>query len=221
MILKYIAIRLIPLLFLLALGYSFFLPSAGERQFTRTENALARAQSYRMQKTFHGPEYNEGWLLEVMCPDREHSLQTMESNGTRWDAPPGFDIEDIDIGNQAYRRIGPVDRIGSVEWTKVLGPRGTYCGRVPFLQNSALVELKVIRALGHIEKQGLDTVAGETCHEWVVTLRQPNGTSKVFDYCINSHDDLPRRIKTDGDSFQLIFTGWNKPIDIQPPEWSR
>lgn len=221
MILKYIAIRLTPLLFLFALGYSFFLPSAGERQFTRTEDALARAQSYRMEKIFHGPEYDESWQLEVVCPDREHSLQSSRSNGSQWDAPPGLDIEDIDIGKQGYRRIAPAGTLDSTEWKKVLGPRGTYCGRAPFLQSSPVVEFKVIRALGHIEKKGLDTVNGETCQEWVVSVTQPNGVQKVFDFCINSQDDLPRRLKVGGSSFQLIFTDWDKPIDIQPPEWSQ
>jgi len=216
---KYIANRLLPLLWIIngvaALGYTL-IPSAGERQFTRTDAALGRAQSYRMVVQKKGNEFNERWLLEVVCPDRQHSRQTDEPANPRWDLRRSVDIEHIDVGNRSYIKF-----FKDTEWKAIPFEGIMHCGTVPFLQDGSLFDFKHIRAFGHIEKKGLDTVAGETCREWVITFREPDRAPKVFDFCINSDDNLPRRIKTVDGSFQLILTNWNQLIDIQAPELSR
>jgi hypothetical protein len=219
MLSKYIADRLLPLLWIIsgvaalaALGYSL-IPSAGERQFTRTAAALGRAQSYRMVVQRQGNEFKERWLLEVVCPDRQHSRQTEEPANPRWDSPRGVDIEHIDVGNRSYIKF-----FRDAEWKAMPLQGTTHCGTVPFLQDGSLFDFKHSRAFANIEEQGLDTVAGETCREWVITFRQPDSPSKIFDFCINSDDNLPRRMKTAEGSFQIILTNWNQPIDIQAPE---
>src|SRR5262245_43437271 len=122
MIFKYIAIRAIPLLLLAALGYSFFMPSAGERQFTRTEAALHRAQSYRLQESRQANGFTEQWSLEVMCPDREHSRQISGPPANpQSDSSQGTDMEDIEVGDYAYRRFN------QAEW-KTLPWYKTHCG---------------------------------------------------------------------------------------------
>jgi len=76
---------------------------------------------------------------------------------------------------------------------------------------------KVIRALAHIEKGEMDEVSGEPCRQWKVTFHQPNGTEKIFDYCINPDDNLPRRMRTAENSMQMVLTNWNKPLPIETP----
>jgi hypothetical protein len=214
MIIKYLVIRLLPILFLVALGYSFFIPSAGERQFTRMEEALGRANSYRMDETAQGKDFIEHWRLEVACPDHEHSRQTSEPANPQWDSPKGMDIEEIDAGNRSYSKFGESD------WKINPFPAKTHCRKTPFLQQGSLPDFKHIRALAKIEKKDVDTVAGQACREWIVTFHAPNGNEKILDYCIGD-DDLPRRLKTNENSFQVVWTDWNQAIDIEPPELSR
>ena len=54
MIIKYLIIRLTLILLLVGLGYSFFIPSSGERQFKRMEAGLSHAYSYRMEESAQG-----------------------------------------------------------------------------------------------------------------------------------------------------------------------
>lgn len=212
MILKSIVIRLVPLLLLFALGYSFFIPSAGERQFLRTEAALAKAQSYRMEEISQGTTIDH-FTLEVVCPDRRHGMQTSDFAERKWDSPQAVFIEHFDAGNLHYSRY-----FANADW-KVQPGEPTRCHPMPFLQDGNLPDFKHIRALGRIVKQGMDTAAGQACREWTVTFHTPNGNEKVFDYCIGS-DDLPRRLRNKENGFQLqiLWTDWNQPIEIELPE---
>ncbi|HLW53306.1 MAG TPA: hypothetical protein VKW06_10725 [Candidatus Angelobacter sp.] len=214
MIIKYLLIRLVPVLLLFALGYSFFIPSAGERQFLRMEAALAKAKSYRMEESAQGKTIDH-WTFEVVCPDRQHSLQTSAFAERQWDTPRDVYIEHFDVGNRHY-----VKYFKDADW-KLDGAGRSVCGHsVPFLQDGYFPDFKHIRALGGIEKRGMDTVAGQACREWRVTFHAGNGNEKILDYCIGS-DDLPRRLIANENSFRVVWTDWNQPIEIDPPEWPR
>src|ERR1043166_6733684 len=98
--LKYFLIRLFPIIFLVILGYSFFMPSAAERQFLKTEAALNNAQSYRMELTGHDKATSSYNLLEVACPDKEHTITRttfLDPN-----AQPYQETERIIIGEAEY-----------------------------------------------------------------------------------------------------------------------
>lgn len=214
--LKYFLIRLAPTLFLVALGYSFFMPSAGERQFTRMEAALNKAQSYRLEMTGQDEKASSYNLIEVACPDREHTIERT----TFLDLPPDSTIpeqhiERIMIGRKRYLKSTTGD-----DWLTMSssGRRAVGCaGATSPAQGGLLPAFKLVRALGHIEKGGIEEVAGESCRQWNVTFHQPNGTEKRFEYCINPDDNLPRRIRIAENSIQYTFSNWNQPIDIETP----
>jgi hypothetical protein len=212
---KYILIRLTPILLLVGFGYSFFMPSSGERQFMRMEAALKKAHSYRIERTLRGGEFIQRSLTEIECPDREHSLLKAEAIDPQWDTPKFPDQEFVTLGNTSY------DKSGNGEWQVKAAPMkqgANHCAfPAPVLNDGELPRIKIIRALGRIEKKGFDSVQGERCREWTVTFRQPNGTENSFEYCIGPKDDLPRRISKPDNSLQMTLTRWNQPLDIQPP----
>ena len=209
--LKYFLIRIAPILLLVVLGYSFFMPSTGERQFQQTEAALNNAQSVRMELTGHDKATSSYNLLEVACPDRQHTIQRT----TFLDATPSPETERITIGAAEYLK-SPSTGVWSA-LPGISGRRAAGCGVPSPVQAAPWPAFKVIRALAHIEKGEMDEVSGEPCREWKVTFHQPNGTEKSFDYCINPDDNLPRRIRTEENSMQLVLTNWNKPLPIEPP----
>lgn len=213
---KYIVIRLTPILLLVAFGYSFFLPSAGERQFIRMEAALKKSRSYRIERTISGDgDFIQSSLTETECPDRQHGLMKAEAVDRQWDTPKFPDQEFFTIGNTSY------DKSGNDDWQvkKVPVQQGAnQCAfPPPVLNDRALPQIKFIRALGRIEKKGFDSVEGELCREWIVTFRQPNGTEQIFDYCIGPKDDLPRSISKADNSLHMTLTRWNQPLKIEPP----
>lgn len=214
--LKYILIRLVPILLLVVLGYSFFMPSAGERQFLRTEAALKNVQSYRLEVTGQDQATTSYNLLEVSCPDRVHSIEKTTFVNPRPDSPAGQETERIIIGAKEYLKSPSTGAWGALPG--IVGRRSPGCaGATSPLQAWQLPPFKLIRALGHIEKGAMDEVSGEPCRQWKVTFRQPNGTEKNFEYCINPDDNLPRRIRIAESSLQMTFTNWNGPLAIEPP----
>jgi len=214
--LKYFLIRIAPILLLVVLGYSFFMPSAGERQFLQTEAALNKAQSVRMELTGHDKATSSYNLLEVACPDRQHTIEKT----TFLDPPPNSqpypETERITIGAAEYLKSPSTGAWAALPG--ISGRRAIGCAGAPSpVQAAPWPAFKVIRALAHIEKGEMDEVSGEPCRQWKVTFHQPNGTEKIFDYCINPDDNLPRRMRTAENSMQMVLTNWNKPLPIEPP----
>jgi hypothetical protein len=213
MMLKYFLIRLLPILLLVVLGYSFFMPSTGERQFLRTEAALNNAQSFRMELTGHDKATAAYNLLEVACPDREHTI--VRTTFLDPNSQPYPETERIIIGGAEYLKSPST---GTWSAPGISGRRAVGCAGAPSpVQAEPWPAFKVIRAMAHIEKGKMDEVSGEPCRQWNVTFHQPNGTDKSFDYCINPDDNLPRRIRTAENSMQVVLTNWNKPLPIEVP----
>jgi hypothetical protein len=107
---------------------------------------------------------------------------------------------------------------GTWSSSRGIGRHAAGCAGAPSpVQAGLLPPFKLIRALAHIEKGGMDSLSGESCREWTATFHQPNGTEKSFKYCINPDDNLPRRIRLPENSLEMIFSNWNQTVDIQPP----
>lgn len=220
MLIKYILIRITPILLLVALGFYYFTPSAAERRFLRMEEAIKKAQSYREVRTFRSPGSTQTILYEAQCPDNMHWIRKVVNDPATPDALPAviLDYEHMRIGTKSYQRSGA----GGWQAAPYDRPRGgTACAEDLLSPDLVFPQLKVIRALSHIEKQGTREVHGEKCRDWLVTIRHQNGVQVSYDYCINADDDLPRQIKTADGSNQIDLSLWNQPIPMQEPEVTR
>jgi hypothetical protein len=154
-------------------------------------------------------------LLEVECPEREHTIQKTTFLDPQPGQPADYTSEEIVIGKARYLK-SPSN--GSWSSLSTVELRAAGCAGAPSpIQSDLFPAFKLIRALAHIEKGGMQTVSGESCREWNVTFHQPNGTEKSFGYCINPEDNLPRRIRSSENGVEATFSNWNKAIGIQPP----
>lgn len=207
---KIIVPRLLMLLVLGALVYFGIRPNAGERQMQRSEAALKQAKSWRMHFWSTGPDLDQEFTEEVMCPDSRHQWQEIKfhSNGN------AMDTESFLVPGYKYQKDP------GQQWKRFAATRAVYVpcyGEPPLLKDGQFPSLRQVLARASIKKGEQAWVGSDVCRNWEIKFQSLNGMPTDYVYCISETDNLPREMRTIDSSVKMQYTDWNQTIDIQPP----
>jgi hypothetical protein len=181
---------------------------------------MHEAKSWRQRMVATGGQGET--LIEVSCPDKEHMTSTMGRQS----------FESINIGSDSWARIAG-------RWTKMRAMHvgigmcpgakteagGAPGGGMSSGGGSGGASSKSMSDLfKQIEKSkitvgSLQTVEGNTCQEYIVTLAADPASGRDQDMttniCVGVSDHLPYRVLMD--KATITWWDWNKPVDISPP----
>ena len=185
------------------------LPDAGPGQFKKMSTAMQNARSWHLETTLTEPTKQVQSTVEVYCPSRFHEV----SNSAREEG--GEHIEDASesywIEGTNYARKGSDWVISQQERSRtascVLGPRRT---------DALLDRLDPILTMGKIRKGSKRTVGGESCRDWIASVRAPEGWREEFGVCIGD-GDLPLEVFTPDRRMVETYSNWNRPVRIEAP----
>ena len=187
----------------------------------RAWSNMREAKSWRQRMVVEGGKGET--LIEVSCPDKEHMTSSMGRQS----------FESIHIGGDSWARIGG-------NWTKMPGVTHGELGMCPGatpasggasgggMSSSGGSSGSSGKGAGDIFKDlekakitvgSLQTVEGNTCQEYIVTLAADPAAGRPQDMntniCIGVSDHMPYRMLMD--RMTMTWWDWNKQIDINPP----
>ncbi|HUK86112.1 MAG TPA: hypothetical protein VLT85_00480 [Terriglobales bacterium] len=183
---------------------------------------MHEAKSWRQRMTMEGGKGET--LLEVSCPDKEHMTSSMGRQS----------FESVHIGNDSWARIGGT-------WTKMPATHaGMGIGMCPGAQSASggasgggmgssggsggssgkgVSDVFDQLKKASITVGSLQTVEGNTCQEYIVTLAADPAAGRDKDMttnvCVGVSDHMPYRMLMD--RMTMTWWDWNKQIDIHPP----
>ena len=190
-------------------------------ELARAWSNMREAKSWRQRMVVEGGKGET--LMEVSCPDREHMTSSMGRQS----------FESIHVGNDSWARIGG-------NWTKMPGVTHGELGMCPGarsegggasgggMSSSGGSSGSSGKSAGDVFKDlekakitvgSLQTVEGNTCQEYIVTLAADPAAGRDKDMntniCIGVSDHMPYRMLMN--QMTMTWWDWNKPIDINPP----
>jgi hypothetical protein len=206
-VLKYILVRFgyLPVIGLLL--YLYLLPSAAERQLKRTQVALQKATSWRMESQSPSPDHDESILQEVVCPYTFRQVIHVDMHN----GAPSTDMETVELPTAYYERTTGKD------WKR--SEHGRRGGNNCLIHPPLLDSVHDMLMIGKSEKGDKRVVAGESCRDWRWEIPARFGPPQVMTLCINGDDDLPREIRIAGAPDSVThYSKWNQPITVLEPE---
>lgn len=169
-------------------------PPASEQELRQIAAAYGRASTYRAR--LDGVDGAERVLLlhDIVKPDREHVTVSVGSRS----------FEAIKIGNDVYLN-------NQGKWNRITDPV-----QLPFSINveEIIAELESGAKDGRVNRGAVGEADGVACQEWVLS---PKARGEGGTICVGVADHLPRRMVLTDDAGTITFTGWNQPLNIDPP----
>ncbi len=176
----------------------------GKEELLRSVEAVKSAKSWREKMVMEQAGKSMEVLVEVSCPDREHTTSIMG----------GRSFESVHVGDASWTRIGG-------QWMSMPATRTALsaCGTGSLKSDKSPVDPMAALDKAKITPGGLTTVEGSPCQEYQITTSMPaegGGTRDVtYDYCVGVTDHLPRQMKAEG--MTITWSDWNQPMNISPP----
>ncbi len=183
------------------LSWWVFWPSAGEREFRRSMEALSKAGSWREE--YSGPGFSQ--RAEYSCPDagRWSIVQTLGDSGLV------VTNDYVALGVKSYSRHSirqPSGLIQTYPWQAELRRSALPCAYRADLEGFIRTSV--------ISKGGIEIVHDAKCRDWRVQVISGRAQGRAHEdhiVCIGIDDHLPRRMD------RRLFFEWNSPIHIEAP----
>ncbi len=185
------------------------LPDSGTAELKKMRTAMQNARSWRIDTVVSEPTKKVESTVEVYCPSRFHEV----SNASGQEGGRQFEesSESYWIEGTSYAKKGSQWVISQEERSRtascVYGPRST---------DALLDRLDSVITVGKVRKGDKRTFHGDSCRDWIASVRAPAGWREEFGVCIGD-DGLPREVFTTDRQMVESYSEWNVPIRIEAP----
>jgi len=185
------------------------LPDSGIAALKKMSAAMQNARSWRIDTVVNEPTKKVQSTVEVYCPSRIHEITTAshEEGGSEFDDSS----ESFWIEGTSYAKKGS-------QWviSQQTRSRSASCAYGPRSTDALLDRLDAVITLGKVHKGDKRIVNGDTCRDWMASVRAPAGWREEFGVCI-ADDGLPREVFSPDRQMVETFSNWNVPIRIEAP----
>ncbi len=197
--------------------------TSGKAELQKALDAKKNVKSFRMRidLTMH-PGSALVTEIEVACPDRERITSSIGEKS----------FQSVRVGADGY--IQTKDG----QWVKqTVTPASYPCGTNPgdpspwaMINEGRDMAVVIANMAGSgkspitIAPASLSQAEGEVCQPWVISFDHPGGQSSAhgargmtYTLCLDTHDHLPRKLLLGNGGMTVIYSDWNKPMQIEVP----
>jgi hypothetical protein len=147
--------------------------------------------------------------VEVYCPSRIHEV----SNASREEGGRHFEES-----SESYWIEGTSYAKKESQWitSQENRSRTASCSYGPRSNDVLLDRLDSVITMGKVRKGNKRILNGDSCRDWIASVRAPAGWREEFGVCIGD-DGLPREVFTADRQMVETYSEWNAPIRIEAP----
>lgn len=185
------------------------LPDSGTAELKKMRTAMQNARSWRIDTVVSEPTRKVESTVEVYCPSRIHEV----TNASREEGGRSFEEsrESYWIEGTSYAKKGSQWVISQENRSRTVS-----CAYGPRSTDVLLDRLDSVITMGKVRKGDKRLFHGDSCRDWIASVRAPAGWREEFGVCIGD-DGLPREVFTADRQMVETYSEWNVPIRIEAP----